>query len=108
MPVVSDEERARFAVLLERIETKVGAIADGHGALDVKMDRIERKVDGLGEEVALLKAGVSKMDARLGRVEGRLDHVDTRLGRVEARLKNGHTPTPAPAKPRAERPAKKK
>jgi hypothetical protein len=77
---VTSEERARFEVLLERIDSKVNAIAEGQEATSERLERLEMKVDGVAEDVALVKMDVAAMKGRLGRVEGRLGRVEHHLG----------------------------
>ena len=104
MPIVSDEERARFEVLLEQIRDQVGAVAEGHGALNTRLDTLSTDVrannarlDTLSGDVRAFRREVddrfrevgdrfSGVETRLDRVETRLDGVETRLDRVETRL----------------------
>jgi hypothetical protein len=81
MQIVSDEERARFEVLLEQVRDQVGAIAEGHGAVHTELQAFRREV---GE---------------------RFSGVEARLDRVEAHLVNGHR-TPSKRSP-SKRPKKK-
>jgi archaellum component FlaC len=62
---VTGEERARFEVLLEQINTKVNAIAEGQEGTNERLDHLV---------------------GRMERVENRLDLVEMRLGGVERRL----------------------
>jgi hypothetical protein len=66
---MGEEERARFEVLLENIQTQVGVIAEGNVTLNHKFDRLERKVDGLVEDVAVLKTDVAVLTTRVGKIE---------------------------------------
>src|SRR5688572_25988271 len=91
--VMTSAEQQRFEVLLERIDAKVNAIAEGQEATNDGMHRVETKVDGLAEEVALVKMDVGAMKGRLGRIEvdvgamkGRLDAIETDVGTVKGRL----------------------
>jgi len=86
---VSNGERARFEVILESIETKIGVLADGHLALHEKFDRLEGKVDRLSDDVALLRTDlgsvknrVEKID-RVGRIEHRVGKIEHRVGKIE-------------------------
>jgi hypothetical protein len=98
------EERTRFEVLLESIETKVNVIAEGHGALVERLDRIERKfetrfdvlesrfdvlesrfnglgtkVDGLGTKVDGLGTKVDGLEVFARDAQGRLKRIETHL-----------------------------
>jgi flavorubredoxin len=70
------EERTRFEVLLESIETKVNVIAEGHGALVERLDRMERRFetrfDGLETKVDKLEVFASDAQGRLKRIETHL------------------------------------
>lgn len=41
------EERTRFEVLLENIQTSANVIAEGHGVLVERLDRLEGRLDRL-------------------------------------------------------------
>ena len=76
---VSNGERARFEVILESIEAKIGVLADGHLALNEKFDRLEGKVDRLSDDVALLRTD-------LGSVKRRVENIEHRTGKIEHHL----------------------
>jgi len=67
------EERTRFEVLLENIETKVNVIAEGHGAL------VER-CDALAEGQRTL---VERLDRMERRFETRFDVLETKVDGLE-------------------------
>lgn len=69
----SERERERFEVILERIETKIAILADGHFALHEKFDRLESKVDQLASEVTFLRVD-------LGTVKHRVENIEHQLG----------------------------
>jgi hypothetical protein len=97
MQIVSDEERARFEVLLEQINDRVGVIAEGHGALNARMDTVSSRLEGLGNDLQVFRHEVGQ----------RFAGVETRLDRVEAHLKNGHTARPPKRPSTKRRPTKK-
>jgi chaperonin cofactor prefoldin len=70
------EERTRFEVLLESIETKVNVIAEGHGAL------VERS-DALAEGQRTL---VERLDRMERRFEIRFDVLESRFTRLETKV----------------------
>jgi len=70
------EERTRFEVLLESIETKVNVIAEGHGAL------VERS-DALAEGQRTL---VERLDRMERRFETRFDVLESRFNRLETKV----------------------
>jgi chaperonin cofactor prefoldin len=91
------EERTRFEVLLESIETKVKVIAEGHGALVERLDRMERrfetrfdvlesrftrlemKVDGLEMKIDGLETKVDGLEVFASDAQGRLKRIETHL-----------------------------
>lgn len=70
------EERTRFEVLLESIETKVNVIAEGHGAL------VEHG-DALAEGQRTL---VERLDRMERRFETRFDMLESRFNRLETKV----------------------
>jgi len=70
------EERTRFEVLLESIETKVNVIAEGHGAL------VERS-DALAEGQRML---VERLDRMERRFETRFDMLESRFNGLETKV----------------------
>ena len=90
---MSDEQVARFNVLLENIQSQITAIAEGHGEL----------VQALTAQGARLESFDVKVDRFAAHVDQRLGDVDTRLDRIEHRLDLNGAPAkkrPAP-KPRS-------
>ena len=98
------EERTRFEVLLESIETKVKVIAEGHGALversdalaegqralverldrmerrfEIRFDVLETKVDGLETKVDGLETKVDGLEIFASDAQGRLKRIETHL-----------------------------
>ena len=91
---MSNGERARFEVILESIETKMGVLADGHLALNEKFDRLEGKVDRLSDEVALLRMDLGSVKHRVEKIE---HHVGLN-GVSKARTKKPATGKPGRSK----------
>lgn len=77
---MSDEERARLGVLLENVLSKVGAIAEGHGALsdqigslDARVDRLVANLDGKVDRIAVdVSQFKTETRERLTRIEHHL------------------------------------
>lgn len=67
------EERGRFEVLLENLQTSVNVIAEGHGALVERLDRMESRFesrfDGLETRLEVFAIDAQR---RLKRIEGHL------------------------------------
>ena len=87
---MTTEERARFTVLLENIQTHVMVIAEGHGALTERLDRIDGKFAGLESRFDGLEM---KVDALEMKVDALASDTQGRLKRIEAHLDlNGSSP----------------
>ena len=94
------EERTRFEVLLESIETKVKVIAEGHGALVERsdalaegqralverLDRIETKVDVLESKFTRLETKVDGLEKKVDRLETKVDGLETKVDRLETKV----------------------
>ena len=98
---MSTEERTRFEVLLENLQTSVNVIAEGHGALVERLDRME-----------------TRFETRFDRFEAKVDGLEVfasdsqrRLTRIETHLQlNGSShshPPPKAAKAAPPKPRKK-
>jgi chromosome segregation ATPase len=61
---------------LEAMQKDIKAIAEGHGLLNDKMDRLETKVDRL-------ETRVDKIDIRLDRLETKVDRLETDMSIVK-------------------------
>lgn len=105
---MSTEERTRFEVLLENLQTSVNVIAEGHGAL----------VEGQAALVERLDRMESRFEARFDRLEVKVDGLEVfasdaqrRLDRIETHLQlNGSShsyPPPKVAKAAPPKPRKK-
>ena len=67
------EERERFEVLLENIQTSVNVIAEGHVALVERFDRMDIRFDRLEAKVDRLEGFAGDTQRRLKRIEGHLE-----------------------------------
>ena len=73
-----DSER-ETRVLLEDVRSQLKVVAEGHGLLVGRLDKVEAKLTEHDQRF-------DRIDGRLDRVEGRLDGVDGRLDGVENQL----------------------
>jgi hypothetical protein len=77
------EERTRFEVLLESIETKVKVIAEGHGALversDALVERLDRMERRLDTRFDVLETKVDGLEVFASDAQGRLKRIETHL-----------------------------
>jgi hypothetical protein len=77
------EERTRFEVLLESIETKVKVVAEGHGALAEGQRMLIERGDALAEGQRAL---VERLDRMERRFETRFDVLESRFTRFETKV----------------------
>jgi peptidoglycan hydrolase CwlO-like protein len=85
-------------VLLEDIQSKVTAIAEGHGLLATRLVELDRKIDAVDAKVDAVDAKVDAVDAKVEALSVRLTKLERRVGGIEKTLKNGaakksHGPT---------------
>lgn len=67
----------------------IGLIVDERiKPLEERMDRLEAKVDKLGEHVGNLEVKVDRLDERIGNLEVAVDKLDERVGNLEIGMKN--------------------
>jgi outer membrane murein-binding lipoprotein Lpp len=88
------EERTRFEVLLENIDTKVNVIAEGHAGLhqrldqmearfDVRFDRLETQVNVLAVKVNGLEVKVDGLEVKVDGLEVKVDGLETKVDGLE-------------------------
>lgn len=70
------EDRTRFEVLLENIQTSVTVIVEGHGALVERLDRMERRFESRFDR---LEAKVDGLEVFANDAKQRLDRIETHL-----------------------------
>lgn len=73
------EERTRFEVLLESIETQVKVIAEGHGALIDRSDALAEGQRALVERLDRLETKVDGLEVFAIDAQGRLKRIETHL-----------------------------
>jgi hypothetical protein len=101
------EERTRFEVLLESIETKVNVIAEGHGALVERcgalaegqrtlVERLDRMEHRFETRFDVLETKVDGLEVFASDAQGRLKRIETHLQLKRAsRSTPGHIATSA-------------
>ena len=77
------EERTRFEVLLESIETQVKVIAEGHGTL---VERSDAQAEGQRTLAERSDALVERLDRMERRFETRFDVLESRFTRLETKV----------------------
>ena len=75
------EDRTRFEVLLEDVQTKLKVIAEGQGAVDQRLEKIEGRLGGLETRFDKLEIRFDVLEHRFNRIEHRFDEFasDTEL-----------------------------
>lgn len=86
MQDLNDDERKQ--VLGEVLMDELKAIREGIADLPTRQEfkGLEAKVDGLADDVTVLKAAVTDQGKELRAVAGTVNGMDQRLGRAEGRL----------------------
>ena len=94
------EERTRFEVLLESIETKVKVIAEGHGVLVERSDALAQRLDQMERK---FETRFDVLELRFTRLETKVDGLEVfasdaqgRLKRIETHLQLKHASRSAP------------
>jgi predicted nuclease with TOPRIM domain len=77
------EERTRFEVLLESIETKVKVIAEGHGALVERYDALAEGQRMMVERLDRIETKVDVLESRFTRLETKVDGLETKVDGLE-------------------------
>ncbi|MSP59068.1 MAG: hypothetical protein EXR72_01795 [Myxococcales bacterium] len=80
---MSDAERARFEVLLERIETRIEILVEGQSTLVANFGGLARNVGILSATVDRLVDGQAALTARVGTIDTRVGNIETRVGNIE-------------------------
>lgn len=70
---MTDQERTRFEVLLEDVQRNVRILAEGHGVVVERLDRLDSKVSSLDTKVSSLDTDMREVKQRLGRIEDHLE-----------------------------------
>jgi outer membrane murein-binding lipoprotein Lpp len=81
------EERTRFEVLLENIDTKVNVIAEGHAGLHQRLDQMEARFDvrfdRLETQVNVLAVKVNGLEVKVDGLEVKVDGLETKVDGLE-------------------------
>lgn len=81
--ILKDDSRLQTRVLIEEIRSEVKIVGEQHGA-------IVRRLDNIDSQLNSVKTAVMEVDAKVNRVEKKLDTTisqnDERFKRIEAKL----------------------
>ncbi len=80
---MSDEERARFEVLLEDIQGTVQFIAEGHTAIRGEIRDLRSDFGEMKGTLDLVRMDISVLKTRVGKIETQVGRIETRVGKIE-------------------------
>ncbi|NCN95046.1 V-type ATPase 116kDa subunit family protein [Candidatus Wolfebacteria bacterium] len=79
-----------FGVILEDIDSKLNLVVEGQGALDVKIDKVDEKLEDFKKEVNykfdIVFEKFDEVDQKFDEVDQRFDEVDQRFDEVDQRF----------------------
>ena len=79
-----------FGVILEDIDSKLDLVVEGQGALDVKIDKVDEKLEDFKKEVNykfdIVFEKFDEVDQKFDEVDQRFDEVDQRFDEVDQRF----------------------
>ena len=79
-----------FGVILEDIDSKLDLVVEGQGALDVKIDKVDEKLEDFKKEVNykfdIVFEKFDEVDQKFDKVDQRFDEVDQRFDEVDQRF----------------------
>jgi peptidoglycan hydrolase CwlO-like protein len=78
-----DEKINGQIVLIERLQSDIKAVAEGHDILNRKMDSLDKKVDSLDKKVDFLD---KKIDARTNELKSEIKIVENYIIGVDTKL----------------------
>ena len=79
-----------FGVILEDIDSKLNLVVEGQGALDVKIDKVDEKLEDFKKEVNykfdIVFEKFDEVDQKFDEVDQKFDEVDQRFDEVDQRF----------------------
>ena len=75
----NEETRRHFDVVAESLKSEIRVIAEGHGVLVEKIDRLDTRMDHLETKVDRLDTRMDGLDTRMDRLETKVDGLDHKL-----------------------------
>jgi len=75
-PTPEYDSQRQQNVLLERIEKKVGIIAEGHSGLDRKIDKTNERLDGMDDRLQIISNKMSEHGNKLIEHDRRFDRIE--------------------------------
>jgi len=79
-----------FGVILEDIDSKLDLVVEGQGALDVKIDKVDEKLEDFKKEVNykfdIVFEKFDEVDQKFDKVDQKFDEVDQKFDKVDQRF----------------------
>jgi len=79
-----------FGVILEDIDSKLDLVVEGQGALDVKIDKVDEKLEDFKKEVNykfdIVFEKFDEVDQKFDEVDQKFDEVDQKFDEVDQRF----------------------
>jgi len=79
-----------FGVILEDIDSKLDLVVEGQGALDVKIDKVDEKLEDFKKEVNykfdIVFEKFDEVDQKFDKVDQKFDKVDQKFDEVDQRF----------------------
>ena len=87
-----EEVKRHFGVVAEGLESKIQALAEGHSALERRLDAVKGELRGemkreFEETRALIRLSYTELERRIGSLESDVSELQTRMEAVETRLR---------------------
>ena len=84
-------EDNKIAILLEDLLSKFRTFGGGQDALCTEVHEIKQKVNGLIEDMDIVKPTLKSMDNRLNSLETKVDRLETKVDRLETKVNSLET-----------------
>jgi phage shock protein A len=82
-----DEQENRFAVLLEDMDRKLGAVAEAVASQGEKLTGLEHKLDRRIDELDVKFMGIAiELGTKVDRLETKVDGLETKVDRLETKV----------------------
>jgi len=79
-----------FGVILEDIDSKLDLVVEGQGALDVKIDKVDEKLEDFKKEVNykfdIVFEKFDEVDQKFDKVDQKFDEVDQKFDKVDQKF----------------------
>lgn len=89
-PVKANKNKAYSATevgaMLENIDTNVRLLAESHGALDKRLERVEVEVHGNSRRLDTLEIAVGISNDRIGHLENKVSLLDNKVSKLDDKV----------------------